>query len=53
MVEEMITMVFVVEVDEVDVDLVVEVEVVDDHIVLTPGKMIMTRQIVLSKTKLI
>jgi hypothetical protein len=47
MVEEMITTVVVVEVEEADVDLVVEVEVVDDHIVLIAGKMIMTMQIVL------
>jgi hypothetical protein len=45
MVEEMITTVVVVEVEEADVDLVVEVEVVDDHIVLIAGKMITSAQI--------
>jgi hypothetical protein len=42
MVEEMIISVVVVEVEEVDVDLVVKVKVVEDHIVLIDGKMIMT-----------
>jgi hypothetical protein len=45
MVEEIITTVVVVEVEEADVDLVVEVEVVDDHIVLIVGKMITTTHI--------
>jgi hypothetical protein len=47
MVEEMIILVVVVEVEEADMDLVVEVKVMDDHIVLIAGKMITTMQIVL------
>jgi hypothetical protein len=41
MVEEMITTTVVVEVEEADVDSMVEVKVVDDHIVLIVGNMIM------------
>ena len=47
MVEEMIILVVVVKFEEVDVDLVVEVEDVDDHIVIIVGEMIMTMQNVL------
>jgi hypothetical protein len=47
MVEEMIILVVVVEVEEVDADLVVEVEVMDDHIVLIARKMITKTQTVL------
>jgi hypothetical protein len=44
MVEEMTTTV-VVEVEEADMDSVVEVEVMDDHIVSIVGKMITSAQI--------
>ena len=47
MVEEMITTMVVVEVEEDDVDSVVQVEVVDDHIVLIARKMITSAQIAL------
>jgi len=45
MVEEMITMVVVVEVKEVDMDSLVDIQVVDDHIILIIGKMITSTQI--------
>jgi hypothetical protein len=43
----MIISVVVVKVEEIDADLVVEVEIVDDHIVLIARKMIMKAQTVL------
>lgn len=45
MVEEMSTMVVVVEVEEADVDSLVKVMVADYHIVLTTGKMVTSAQI--------
>jgi hypothetical protein len=42
MVNDMIISVVMVEVEEADVDLVVEVDVMDDHIVLIDRKMITT-----------